>query len=147
MRGGGWQALLVLSLVAAGCFSGAPGLAHAQSLLWPELARLVAPLEGGQGQAARHLAERMQGFVQSPPGNQSLALQAMGDVQRAMLCLYAVQGPQAADTARALSQAIMRDEGRARAFAANQALILGEELAFDPNPQTWKSYCPFRVEP
>ncbi|WP_429884333.1 hypothetical protein [Geoalkalibacter halelectricus] len=36
---------------------------------------------------------------------------------------------------------------RARAFAANQALILGEELAFDPNPETWKRYCPFRVEP
>ncbi len=120
--------------------------AQAQQRLWPDLAQVVALLGGQEGQAAHELALRMQAFVQSPAGNQSLALQAMTDVQHSLLCLYAVQGPAASETARVLSQKIVAEPMRAQAFMEKQSLILGQEIPFDPNPENWKRYCPFPVQ-
>jgi hypothetical protein len=113
--------------------------------IWDDLDVVCSQVPVSSQLAAQKLARDLQDFTLSPPGNQSLALESMRKAQEGLLCLYATSGQQGAQIAKTMQDYLMANPERRRRFLTNQALIQGQEIPFEPDPQKWSQYCPFSV--
>lgn len=135
-------------LVLAGVLWGVPvraaglGVDRNGNGLWDDLEEVSLQAPPHLQKVASDLAGGLQEFTQTPRGNRSLALQSMQKVQNNLLCLLAVGGEQGGQIPMSLKERIVRHPQRAQRFQQNEDLIRGETLPYDPDPLTWRQYCP-----
>jgi len=134
--------VLVALLWSGSAFAANLGADKNGNAIWDDFDEVIAQSPPFLSKVTKGLASGLQEFTLAAPGNRSLATQAMLKVQENMLCLMAVGGTEGGQLPAALKERIDRVPERSKRFRKNEALIAGENLPFDPDPSSWRKYCP-----